>query len=411
MELHQLDINNAFLHGYIDEDLYMHPPLGYTKAKPGQVCKLKRSIYGLKQASRQWNLELTKFLLHLGFQQSKYDYSMFTLKTGDSYIIVVAYVDDLLLAGTNLSCIQQLKTQLHDAFTIKDLGPLKYFLGIEVSRDSTGILLNQRKYILDLLHNTAMLDCKVADCPLPQGLKLSTQAGDLLPDPEVYRRIIGKLLYLNMTRPDISFAVQQLSQFLSAPRTSHFLVAQHVLRYLKGTLHHGLLYSADSTLQIHAYCDADWGACIDSARSLTGYCVFLGTSLISWKTKKQKVVSKSSTEAEYRSMSHTTSELTWITNLLSDLHISIPTPIPLFCDNKAAQHIAANPCFLERTKHLHIDVHYIRENVASGFIATHHVSSHLQLADVLTKSLGASHHKLLIFKLGLVFPDVSPIPA
>ena len=165
-------------------------------------------------------------------------------------------------------------------------------------------------------------------------------------------------------------------------------------------------------MQVHGYCDADWGSCLDSTSSLTGYCIFLGTSLISWKTKKQKVVSKSSTEAEYRSMSHTTSELTWINNLLVDLKIQVPTAVPLFCDNKAVQHIVTNPCFHERTKHLHIDVHYVRENVESGFIATHHVSSQMQLADLLTKSsLGPAHHKLLSFKLGLVTPVSSTSPA
>ena len=204
MEIHQLDINNAFLHGFIEEDLYMQPPLGYNKIKPGQVCKLNCSIYGLKQASRQLNLELTKSLLSLGFIQSVYDYSMFTLQHGNTYTIVVAYVDDLLVAGTHLSQIQHLKDQLHAAFTIKYLGPLKY-LGIEVIRDSASILLNQRKYILDFLHNTDMSDCKAAACPFPQGLKLSKHDGDLMTDPELYRRIMGKLLYLNMTRPAISF--------------------------------------------------------------------------------------------------------------------------------------------------------------------------------------------------------------
>lgn len=177
-----------------------------------------------------------------------YDYSMFTLQHGDTYTIVVAYVDDLLVAGTHLSQIQHLKYKLHAEFTIKDLGPLKYFLDIEVTRDSSGILLNQRKYILDLLHNTGMTDCKAATCPFPQGLKLSKHDGDLMTDPKVYRRIIDKLLYLNMNRPDISFVVQQLNQFLCAPRVPHFLVAQHVLKYVNSTLHHGLFYSANSTL-------------------------------------------------------------------------------------------------------------------------------------------------------------------
>ncbi|XP_057250059.1 uncharacterized mitochondrial protein AtMg00810-like [Beta vulgaris subsp. vulgaris] len=291
--LQQLDINNAFLHGYIDEKLYMQPPPGCSKALPGQVCKLKRSLYGLRHA--------------------------------------VAYVDDLLVTGNNLQLILEVKQALHKAYTIKDLGDLKYFLGIEVTRSNSGILLNHRKYILDLLSSTKMENCKVAPFPFPKGLKLSTIEGPALVDFEIYRRVVGKLLYLNMTRPDISYDVQQLSQFLSEPRTPHYVVALHVLKYLKGTLNHGLFYASNNSLLLRAYNDADWGTRAYTGRSLTSYCVFLGDSLISWKTKKQKVVSKSSTEAEYRSMSQTTSEIVWIEVLLQDLLVYVPTPITLFC--------------------------------------------------------------------------------
>ena len=381
----------------------MTPPQGYSKALPGQVCKLKRSLYGLKQASRQWNIELKKFLLHsLGFIQSKQDFSMFTKKDGIDFTVIVAYVDDLLISGSNHLIISHIKSQLHQAFTIKDLGDLKFFLGIEVHRTSAGILLNQRKYILDLLQDTRMENCKISPFPLPKGLKLSTLTGDLLANPESYRRLIGKLLYLNMTRPDISYSVQQLSQFLSAPRAPHFAAALHVMKYLKGSLNTGLFYSSNIEFQLQAYSDADWGTCAYSGKSLTGYCVFLGSSLISWKTKKQKVTSKSSTEAEYRSMSQTTSEIVWLEGLLQDLDILVPRPISLFCDNKSAQYIAENEVFLERTKHLKLDCHYIRDHIVSAFISLSHINSSLQLADLMTKPLGAAQHKFLCSKIGLL---------
>lgn len=407
--LHQLDINNAFLHGYVEEEIYMHPPKGYTKAKPGQVCRLIRSLYGLRQAARQWNLELSKHLLSIGYVQSKQDYSLFikTDVTG-SFTAVVAYVDDLLVTGNNDSEVMALKKSLHTAFTIKDLGPLKYFLGIEVSRNESGILLNQRKYILDLLRDTGMEDCKPALFPLPRNLNLSTQNGPPLEDPEIYRRLIGKLLYLNMTRPDISFAVQQLSQFLQAPAQTHLSAALHVLKYLRGTINLGIFYSASNDLALTAYCDADWGSCPFSAKSLTGYAIFLGDSLISWKTKKQKTTSKSTCEAEYRSMSYTTSELIWLEGLLADLHVKIPQPIDLFCDNIAAKYLAENQVFQERTKHLKIDCHFVRDYVVSGFIKILHVRSALQLADILTKALGSDHHHFLSSKLGLVCQPPSP---
>ncbi|XP_057535495.1 uncharacterized mitochondrial protein AtMg00810-like [Amaranthus tricolor] len=232
---------------------------------------------------------------------------MFTKRDGNDFTVIVAYVDDLLISGSNRFIISHIKSQLHQAFTIKDLGDLKFFLGIEVHRTSEGILLNQRKYILDLLRDTKMENFKFSPFSLPKGLKLSTLVGGLL--AEIYRRLIGKLLYLNMTRPDISYSVHQLSQFLSAPRAPHFAAALHVLKYLKVSLNTGLFYNSNIDFQLQAYSDADWGTCAYSGKSLTGYCVFLGQSLISWKTKKQKVTSKSSTEAEYRSMSQTTSEL------------------------------------------------------------------------------------------------------
>lgn len=221
---------------------------------------------------------------------------------------------------------------------------------------------------MDILADSGLIEAKPAKFPLPKGLKLSSDSGDVMTKPDTYRRLVGRLLYLTLTRPDISYAVQHLSQFLQEPREPHFQAALHVLRYLKGSASKGLYYSAGGSLDLTAYCDADWGSCKDTLRSLTGYCVFLGDSLVSWKTKKQKTVSKSSAEAEYRAMSTTTSELEWLSYLLRDLHINVQLPITLYCDNKAAMHIAENPVFHERTKHLNIDCHYTRDKLLEGFL-------------------------------------------
>ncbi|XP_021761170.1 uncharacterized protein LOC110726002 [Chenopodium quinoa] len=238
-DIQQLDINNAFLHGFLDEEVYMTPPPGYKKEKPGQ---------------------------------SKQNYFMFVLARDGEFTVVVAYVDDLLLTGSNSLIIHALKADLHSAFTIKDLESLKYFLGIEVSRTDAGILLNQIKYILDLLKDHNIMNCNHALFPFPKGMKLSNFEGDMFEDHEFYRRLIGKLLYLNMTRPNISYSVRQLSQFLGAPRVHHLAATIHVLIYMKGSLNMGLFYPATSGLHLSAFSDADWGACDDSDRSLTGYC-------------------------------------------------------------------------------------------------------------------------------------------
>ncbi|KAL2893587.1 Retrovirus-related Pol polyprotein from transposon TNT 1-94 [Bienertia sinuspersici] len=401
-KLHQLDINNAFLHGYLEEEVYLKPPLGYDKVPEGQVCKLKRSLYGLKQASRQWNQELKHFLLHKGFKQCKRDYSLFCRFENGKYTIVLVYVDDLLISGDDEEYISFLKQSLDNQFTIKDLGEMRYFLGLEVFRNREGIVLNQRKYILDILTQMGLTHAKPSQCPFPKHVKLSTHEGKLLNEPEQYRRLIGRLLYLNLSRPDISYSVQQLSQFMSAPREPHWQAAIHLVKYLKGTCDLGLFYPRQGDLEVTAFSDADWGSCTFTGRSLTGWCVFLGKCLVTWKTKKQKTVSKSSAESELRSLSHTTSEVVWVDGVLDELFFSTPKPIRLYGDNKAALYIANDPVMHDRTKHLRLDDFYVREHVDSGFICTEYLRSSSMIADIMTKSLSEQQHRFFMGKLGLV---------
>ncbi|XP_021621510.1 uncharacterized mitochondrial protein AtMg00810-like [Manihot esculenta] len=293
----------------------------------------------------------------------------------------------------------EVKSALHSKFTIKDLGFLKYFLGLEVARSSTATLLSQTKYISDILRDAGMHSCKPASFPLPEGLHLSLDIGDILPDPHLYRRLIGRLLYVNLTWPDLSYAVQHLSQFMHQPRKPHWEAAMHVLRYLKGTIHQGLCFPVTATMPLTAYCDSDWASCPFSRKSLTRLCIFFSSSLVSWKTKKQPTVSKSSAEAEYRAMASIVCELLWISYILQDLQVPTQLPIPLHCDNKAALHIAANPVFHERTKHISIDCHIVREQLQRGFIHPSHVSTTAQLADLLTKPLYFDQHHRLCSKL------------
>ncbi|KAL0355010.1 UNVERIFIED_CONTAM: Retrovirus-related Pol polyprotein from transposon RE1 [Sesamum radiatum] len=398
--LHQLDVNNAFLHGYLDEEIYMLPPEGYS-TQPGEVCKLKRSLYGLKQASRQWNQELSSKLISFGFSQSAHDHCLFVRGTGDDFIALLVYVDDVLLTSPSSQLIVDVKSYLDQLFTIKDLGLARYFLGLQIARSSKGTSLNQAKYIQDLILDSGLSAAKAASTPLPQNLKLSAMGGAALSDPEPYRRLVGRLLYLGFTRPDISYSVQQLSQFLQKPCSDHWNAALHVVRYLKGTASTGIFFPASNSFQLQAYCDADWASCLDSRKSVTGFCVFLGDALISWKTKKQATVSRSSAEAEYRSMGTTVCELQWISYLLHDFGIPVHTPISMFCDNKAALHIMANPVFHERTKHLDIDCHIVRNQYKLGFIAPSFVRSKEQVADLFTKSLPGPLFLTLLSKLKL----------
>ncbi|XP_031266905.1 uncharacterized protein LOC116125303 [Pistacia vera] len=380
----------------------MKKPPRYTKGSLTQVCKLLKSLYGLKQASQQWNSKLTSSLLGFGFIQSKSDYSLFTKHDGDTFIALLIYVDDFLVASNSTAAIASLKTFLNSKFKIKDLGTLHYFLGLEIARSTKGIHLCQRKYAFDILADSGMLGCKPLKLPIDQHFKISKSEGTPLLDPSIFRRLIGRLLYLTITQPDIFFVVQLLSQFMDQPSSSHLAVAYRILRYIKSAPAQGLLLSSTSQLQLQAYCDSDWASCPDSRRSTTRYCVFLGQSLISWKTKKQSVVSRSSAEAEYRSMAATCSELTWLRFILQDLGISHPQAATLFCDNQAALHIAANPIFHERTKHIELDCHLIRDKIQDGSIITAHVSSQSQLADTFSKPLPSYLLQAHLSKMGIV---------
>ncbi|KAK6148264.1 hypothetical protein DH2020_019176 [Rehmannia glutinosa] len=297
---------------------------------------------------------------------------------------------------------------LANLFTIKDLGLAKYFLGLEIARSESGTYLNQRKYILDILKDVGMMDCKPVSTPFPQKSRFTRRARKPLDKPRCLSKTHWRVALLKSQRTDVTYCVQQLSQFINNPYSSHWDAAVHVLRYLKGCPSKGLFYSVDGCFDLQAYCDADWATCLDTRRSLTGFCVFFGDALISWKTKKQLTVSKSSAEAEYRAMSQTVCELLWISYLATDFQIPPSLPIPLWCDNQAALYIVENPVFHKRTKHLEIDCHLVRNQFKAGFVLPQKISTKLQLADLLTKSLGPGPFGVLLSKLGM--KDFHSIP-
>ncbi|KAL5785970.1 hypothetical protein ACOSQ2_008362 [Xanthoceras sorbifolium] len=399
--IHQLDVTNAFLHGDLSEEIYMSPPPGLRRqGEDNLVCRLHKSLYGLKQASRQWFAKFSEAICSAGYVQSRADYSLFTRKQGKSFTALLIYVDDILITGNDPNSIAATKEFLHSNFRIKELGNLKYFLGIEVSTSKNGIFIFQRKYALEIITDAGLLGAAPIDTPMEKGLKLSDKS-DLLKDSSQYRRLVGRLIYLTVSRPDRTYAVHVLSRFMHQPRKLHMEAALRVVRYLKGAPGKGLFFSSNSDFKLRAYCDSDWAGCPLTRRSTTGYCVFLGPSLISWRSKRQKTVSLSSAEAEYRAMTGVCCELTWLRYLLKDLGLSHDEPALLYCDNKAALHIAANPVFHERTRHIEMDCHYIRDKIQDGSVITKYVNSVHQLADVLTKPLGKEFFVPMVHKLGV----------
>ncbi|KAL2941800.1 Retrovirus-related Pol polyprotein from transposon TNT 1-94 [Bienertia sinuspersici] len=402
-KLYQLDVNNAFLHGDLHEEVYMRAPEGFPNPDK-KVCRLVKSLYGLKQASRQWFAKLLTELQLQGFTQSKNDYSLFLKYNGSLVTILAVYVDDIVLTGDDYQNILAIKHHLDLVFSIKDLGFMGYFLGIEIGYLPQGITMTQKKFTSELLQSYAPADHKPVVTPLPINLKLSASEGDLFDDPSLYRTIVGKINFLTHTRPDLSYTVQHLSQFLQEPRVPHFKALQHVLRYLSCTAGQGILLNGSSELNLQAFSDSDWGACLDSRRSISGYILMLGKSPISWKSKKQHTVSKSSSEAEYRALSHAAAEVTWVVRLLEEFGLTNLQPVTLFCDNQSSIHIAKNPVHHERTKHIEIDVHFTRDKILEGLLHLAYVPTSEQLADVFTKVLPSSQFSHLLSNLGMCTP-------
>jgi Reverse transcriptase (RNA-dependent DNA polymerase) len=262
--IHQLDVNNAFLHGDLEETVYMEQPSGFVDAlNPHYVCKLNKALYGLKQAPRAWFCKLKNFLLSHNFKSTESDHSLFVYKSSQQVIYLLVYVDDILITGNDSTAIEHLMHTLNTQFSIKNLGSLNYFLGIEVFTDSSGLHLSQSRYLLSILERASLATVKPCTTPMQSGVSVSKFSGSPLDNPQLYRSIIGALQYATITRPDLTFAVNKASQFMANPTDTHWQLVKRILRYVKGTLSHGLHFTSATNLALHAYCDVDWAGCPD----------------------------------------------------------------------------------------------------------------------------------------------------
>ncbi|CAN6727335.1 unnamed protein product [Malus baccata var. baccata] len=301
-------------------------------------------------------------------------------------VVLLLYVDDIILTGDSDACVQSVISQLTTEFDMKDLGILHYFLGLQIDYHSPGLFVHQSKYVHDLLQRMNMLECKPCLTPCHPNQKLLTHGSPSYSDPTHYRSIVGALQYLTFTRLDIAYSVNQVCQFMHSPLDSYYVAVKRILRYLRGTIGWGIFFQPGS-LCLRAYTDADWAGDPNDRRSTTGFVVFLDSNPISWSSKKQHTVSRSSTEAEYRAMATTTAEVVWLQQLLQDLHLDISSPPSLHCDNVSAMALATNPVLHSKAKHIEVDCHFVRERVQQGVISLQFVASTTQFADIFTKGL------------------------
>ena len=399
LELHQMDVRTAFLNGDLYEDVYMTQPIGFEKVgKEHLVCKLNKSIYGLKQASRQWYLKFDEVVIKNGFKENVADQCIYLKVSGSSYIFMVLYVDDILLASNNSDLLIETKQMLSSHFDMKDLGEASYVLGIQILRNRAKgeLKLSQRTYIDKVLKRFNMQSCSPGKAPIVKGDKLST---DQCPQNESekenmktvpYSSVVGSLMYAQVcTRPDIAFAVGVLGRYLSNPGLMHWQAAKKVLRYLQGTKDFMLTYRRTDILDIVGFCDADYAGCVDDRKSTSGYIFIMAGGAISWKSVKQTLIASSTMEAEYVACYEATIHAVWLRNFVCALGVvdSISRPLKVYCDNSAAVAFSNNSRSTSRSKHIDIKFYKVKEKVVEGLISIEYISTNNMLADPLTKGL------------------------
>ncbi|WVZ63807.1 hypothetical protein U9M48_013412, partial [Paspalum notatum var. saurae] len=349
--IHQLDVKNAFLHGTLTQTVYCVQPSGFEDpAHPVYVYRLNKSLYGLKQAPRAWYCRFAAYLISLGFVETKSDTSLFVFRRGSDIVYLLVYVDDIVLTASSPALLCSTIAALQREFFMSDLGPLDHFLGMHVQPCDGGLFLSQKQYMLDILARAGMSECKPCITPVDTSSKLSGAEGALVQDATDFRSLAGALQYLTFTRPDIAYAVQQVCLHMHAPREPHLAALKRILWYIRGTLD-------------------------------------LGLFLVSWSSKRQATVSRSSAEAEYRAVANAVAEASWLRQLLMELHAPLRRSTLVYCDNISTVYMASNPVQHQRTMHIEIDLHFVRDRVALGEVRVLHVPTSLQFADIFTKGL------------------------
>jgi hypothetical protein len=386
-KLYQMDVKSAFLNGPIKEEVYVEQPPGFEDSEyPNHVYKLSKALYGLKQAPRAWYECLRDFLITNGFKVGKADPSLFTKTIAKDLFVFQIYVDNIIFGSTNKSTCEEFSRIMIQKFEMSMMGELKYFLGFEVKQIQEGTFISKTKYIQDILTKFGMKDAKLIKTPMGSNGHLDLDTGGKSVDQNVYRSMIGYLLYLCASRPDIMLSVCMCARFQADPKEVHLRTVKRIMTYLVYTPKFGLWYPKGSTFDLIGYSDADWAGFKIGRKSTSGTCQFLGRSLVFWASKKQNSVALSTAEAEYIAACHCCAQLLWMRQTLRDYGYKL-SKVPLLCDNESAIRMADNPIEHSRTKHIDIRYHFLRDHRQRGDIEIAYVSTKEKLADIFTKPL------------------------
>eukprot|EP00253_Pinus_taeda_P029735 PITA_29735 len=382
-KVYQMDVKSAFLNGVLKEE-----PLGYEKKdQEHKVCRLKKALYGLKQAPRAWYSRIDFYLLENEFDKCEGEPTIYIKEKDGKILIVVLYVDDVIFTRNDDQLIKNFKSVMKEEFEMTDMGFLRYFLGIEVYQNENGIFISQARYVNEVLSRFNMQEYKAAITPTVMGLKLSREDSSKDFDPSLYKSIVGNLMYLTATRPDIMFAVSLISRFMERLKEAHWQAAKRILRYVKGTKRFGILYNVSEHSDLVGYIDSDWAGSVDDRKSTSGYVFHMGSGAISWASKKQSIAALSTAEVEYVAATAAACQAVWMRRMLRSLGREQVKETVIFCDNSSAIGLSKNYVFHKRTKHIDTRFHYIRELVNNGEIVLEHCRTQEQVADILTKPL------------------------
>uniref|UniRef100_A0A8D8QIS8 Copia protein n=1 Tax=Cacopsylla melanoneura TaxID=428564 RepID=A0A8D8QIS8_9HEMI len=401
MHIHQMDVKTAFLNGTLEREVYMNLPEEMYDER--YVCKLNKSIYGLKESPRQWNKVFNEHIISQDFNQCKSDYCLYVNTSHKEIIYLLVYVDDLLIVSQSLELVNQVKSALMDRFQMLDMGNVSSFLGLEISKHGDELHISQAKYLAKLVEKFGLQNCNPAKTPMEVVQNMLPDDNPVKDFDKPYRLLLGSLMYAMLgSRPDLSYALNYLSRFQNNPNDVVWNMLKRVLRYVKGTLNVKLVFKKQVGTVLVGYSDADWGSDSQDRKSTTGIAFFVLGNITSWASRKQPTVALSSTEAEYMAICHALTEGLWIKSVLTEMNIVLGLPpIVLYEDNQGCISLCKNPVHQKRSKHIDIKYHFIRENVTDGNVEIVFVPTVDQIADVFTKSLPGPTFCHLRLKLGL----------